>query len=540
MINQQLLDYIKHQTQQAGINNDEVKKTLISAGWQAVDIDEAFKSLTPSAQISSQPLVVTKQPVASIASATSAQTAASFGQKSEAKSSVFTGQVKAANPVSSPASVTASSQKFKLDKKVIIVVVAVVAGLLLLGGGVFAYFSYSQSPEKIAQQMFEKIFAVKSLEYAGDVEFDLEMDVSGLLGNNLSFFNGGNNSLPATATSTIKKTGSISLNFNGASDWQNSAAKGLFAFTVKVDAPTLGEFSLGSEVRTVNRNIYAKLSKAPNLMIFDLSSLENQWVNFGSVAFDDLDEEKKNFSDEEVAQIKDAFKRANIFKIVAKLPSEKIDGLNAYHYKFIVDKENLKNFLIKLDEISAEISLTVKEREDFEKEYAKFIAPEGEIWIGKDDLLPYKISLNFVIPETGDSKASGNISIVLSAKNYNKPVAVEVPAPVKTTEEIMSGFMRGLGGFDSGNTPPSPASIGLEQELGNGPSLDTSSSSPVVEPVIDPNQNLDSDNDGLNNSEEISQYKTDPNNPDTDGDGFKDGDEVKNGYNPNGSGKLLQ
>ncbi|MFH1482518.1 MAG: hypothetical protein ABIE46_03290, partial [Patescibacteria group bacterium] len=33
-------------------------------------------------------------------------------------------------------------------------------------------------------------------------------------------------------------------------------------------------------------------------------------------------------------------------------------------------------------------------------------------------------------------------------------------------------------------------------------------------------------------------YKTDPKNPDTDGDGYKDGDEVKNGFNPNGSGKL--
>lgn len=48
---------------------------------------------------------------------------------------------------------------------------------------------------------------------------------------------------------------------------------------------------------------------------------------------------------------------------------------------------------------------------------------------------------------------------------------------------------------------------------------------------------LDSDNDGLTSAQE-AQYGTDPNNPDTDGDGFKDGDEVSAGYNPKGAGRL--
>jgi hypothetical protein len=44
---------------------------------------------------------------------------------------------------------------------------------------------------------------------------------------------------------------------------------------------------------------------------------------------------------------------------------------------------------------------------------------------------------------------------------------------------------------------------------------------------------LDSDNDGLTDYEEKQIYKTDPFNPDTDGDGYSDGREVKNGYDPN-------
>lgn len=49
----------------------------------------------------------------------------------------------------------------------------------------------------------------------------------------------------------------------------------------------------------------------------------------------------------------------------------------------------------------------------------------------------------------------------------------------------------------------------------------------------------DTDNDGLFDGEEVNFYKTDPLNPDTDGDRYLDGEEVKGGYNPKGSGQLL-
>jgi len=44
-------------------------------------------------------------------------------------------------------------------------------------------------------------------------------------------------------------------------------------------------------------------------------------------------------------------------------------------------------------------------------------------------------------------------------------------------------------------------------------------------------KNLDSDNDGLPDWQEAI-YKTDPHNPDTDGDGYLDGEEVASGYSP--------
>jgi len=47
---------------------------------------------------------------------------------------------------------------------------------------------------------------------------------------------------------------------------------------------------------------------------------------------------------------------------------------------------------------------------------------------------------------------------------------------------------------------------------------------------------VDSDRDGLSDSDETGIYHTDPANPDTDGDGYNDGDEVRNGYSPRHGG----
>ena len=55
MVNQQLLDYIKQQLQQ-GISKEQIKGSLMTNGWQAQDIDEAFSFISnPASQSSSVP-----------------------------------------------------------------------------------------------------------------------------------------------------------------------------------------------------------------------------------------------------------------------------------------------------------------------------------------------------------------------------------------------------------------------------------------------------------------------------------------------------
>jgi len=49
----------------------------------------------------------------------------------------------------------------------------------------------------------------------------------------------------------------------------------------------------------------------------------------------------------------------------------------------------------------------------------------------------------------------------------------------------------------------------------------------------------DTDHDGLTDGDEVLIWKTNPLNPDSDGDSYLDGEEVRNGYNPLGPGKLF-
>lgn len=83
--------------------------------------------------------------------------------------------------------------------------------------------------------------------------------------------------------------------------------------------------------------------------------------------------------------------------------------------------------------------------------------------------------------------------------------------------------LRGKGNTQANNTVNNTTNSAAKNVTSNTPT------------VNDPNG--DPDGDALTNQEEAT-YGTDPNNPDTDGDGFKDGAEVEKGFNPLGAGKL--
>lgn len=467
MVNQQLLDYIKQQSQQ-GISKEQIKSSLMANGWQAQDIEEAFNS-----------------------SVLPAQTLA----PSDTPSQSF------------------SPQPHRGLNKILLVIVFIIGGVLIIGGGAFAYFNYFQSPEKIVQKMTTQLTKIKSLEYSGEIK--VEADTGDLLSGV------GSLSQPRQPVSN-NKTSHSSINFTGSSDIQKlDDPKGLLVFNIKTDALPQGKFAFGLEIRTISKIIYVKLSDVPNLGFFDLSAVKNQWIKIDTEALkkqfglEKLEEQVKEAQKKQgltpvIEKLKTAVQQAKIFKITQKLAGEKIEGVNTYHYKFIIDKEGVKNLFVEISKIIEDRTLIEEELKEFDKSL-ETVELEGEIWIGKKDLLPYKITLSSIIKETDKSKTSGKVSFTLLLKSFNKPVQIDIPQQAKPLEEFLGGLFGGLQGLTPGGAVPSAG----QQDF-----------------------NKDTDKDGLPDQLETI-YGTNPNKADTDGDGFKDGEEIEKGYNPNGPGKLF-
>jgi len=119
----------------------------------------------------------------------------------------------------------------------------------------------------------------------------------------------------------------------------------------------------------------------------------------------------------------------------------------------------------------------------------------------------------------------GVLMVMLPRSQKNTPVAEATPTP--SEDPLFSGQKTGSGDdqlfTNDGGTP-----------------TDNGSSLTIASKGICPEQwggQADSDQDELPDSVEAT-YKTDPNKADTDGDGYKDGEEIKNGYDPERSGSV--
>jgi hypothetical protein len=117
-----------------------------------------------------------------------------------------------------------------------------------------------------------------------------------------------------------------------------------------------------------------------------------------------------------------------------------------------------------------------------------------EVWISSSSFLPLHIQASVL----DTAKASEmQADIFLSA--YGDPVVITPPTQFMSSLEMLQKMTEGM-----------------MEYLGQ-----------------------DEDEDGLTNDKEMT-YHTDPQDADSDDDGYSDGQEVEGGYDPNGPGKLEQ
>lgn len=308
-------------------------------------------------------------------------------------------------------------------------------------------------------------------------------------------------------------------------------------------------------------------------------------------------------------KIEEKLATCDIYSFQKLLTSEKINGVDTYHYQVSLNKTGLKQCIVDIVKLAAAESVkmpgfegaTVEIKdEDINKlldDMFKYIEKaDGEVWIGKEDLLFHKSSWSFVASDP-ESKDNGKVKldITVNMSDFDTQRQISEPDKSKSIIDIYQEIMAKSSGitveemqgkqrdtirisdlmqidtaldlyFDDNqkypqkldnlmpdyisNIPANPTPGGIPYTYEPSTDLSTFKLSFVLETgnytyaaglhVLVPeglDQGTDTDGDGLTDDQE-NYFGTDINKADTDGDGYKDGNEVKNGYNPNGEGKL--
>ena len=403
-------------------------------------------------------------------------------------------------------------------------------------------------------------------------------------------------------------------------------------------------FTVDGESRSVNKIFYLKINNIPNIpflnqagssqLLSTLQGIAGTWLkidpqeiqksfltssatplsNQVMLNVNQQEDTYKQFTDllgKLQPKFKSSLANASIYSYQSLLTSEKINGVECYHYKVALDKEGFKQFIIQFIKIynTEAKGSTIQglptnnsiNESDLNKQvdslFKYFNTNTGEVWIGQKDFMTYKMLWHFVMKNPDDKNGSQvKIDFVSTFSDINTPKSISEPTGAKSIIDVYTELMAKATGKTTAeiqaqqrdsqrlsdishlktalllyaddhtmkysktldelvpdyisSIPKNPTPGGVDytyepsQDLkfyqlsfvlevgtsGYGPGLHIQTQEGI-------DKGKDTDSDGLTDDQE-NYFGTDVNKADTDGDGYNDGDEVKNGFNPNGTGNL--
>lgn len=287
------------------------------------------------------------------------------------------------------------------------------------------------------------------------------------------------------------------------SDNSSLAVKSQIIFDGGLDKAVIGQLVLKNEIqiqelnflanfemRLMQDKIFFRISEVPAIPFMDLAKVKNNWYkHIPSASGDD--------QGQALIRLKGFLSNSKLVSVIERLPDEQINGQLAYHYLIEADIGNIQNLIALMPD-------KIKNEQEFN--ISGLSGQEFEAWVGKKDNYLYRLVGIF----EGDEIT---VNFALNTSQFDQTVAIEQPSDWSS----MTDFSQDL--FDKTNFLDIPL-------FGYLVGLDTQA---FIE---------DTDEDGLYTIWE-NMFGTDPEKPDTDGDGYKDGEEVRNGYNPKGEGSLF-
>ncbi len=406
----------------------------------------------------------------------------------------------------------AKKRESKIGKRFIIIL----SLALLFVAFITSAFVYIQNtPEKVIDDMMAQMTTLKSAHYkikmqgqfadSKDEEmskssFDKMQNLLGLM--SVVMMDGGlsigDMTQPAVMSNIFELEGDMD-----AQDSNNQK----FQFALSLD-----DFGASVEAKSIGKELYVKLSELSKerdaeeisfIDFFNLGMFADQWVKisleeieetFGAQGLSEEVEKQQQaaeLTEDQIEQVENLAKEIKRFEIKEVLGKEIVDGDQVYHYQISLLKEGIKEYMARLNEITHQFE--EKQLQYFQDGFEDIGETTLDLWISKGDRWLYKA--------VGQVEANGEkAKIEFELTKHNQSIEISAPKDYKALEEIVEKIQK--------------------SEAGNEFQIDT-------------------DQDGLTDFDE-SIWGTNINNSDTDGDGYGDSEEIKNGYDPLGPGILFE
>lgn len=381
--------------------------------------------------------------------------------------------------------------KAKTNKKVLIFLLVL---FLLVGTVAYgAYYKiYQANPDRIFLAAVENFINNQS----GTIRSNIDVSITPNKDN-----------LPPAAEivsvpDEIKASLRLNTNFAKADGFEKSDTLLSFNFDSAGEiVPGLNLDTLQPEVnfRVVGPNdLFVKINGLETLTMFNLNRLNDQWLHanleltssFLESGIYSLGGNGEN--SQLIAKALEIYKK-NSFLVLKNMGTEIVNNEKAWHFSMALDKDILAQYVLSLDEAAQEEGLESKVHsiDEVKKEFAN-VEFNGEIYISKSTNQFAKLVTNINV-----NHEDGRLVTTISGEylNANKPINIVTPDDYISVEEA-AGFLMS----------PSSDSYPTDLDAASFEGIDSS---------------------------DLDLY-----NIDSDGDGYSDGEELDNGYNPYGEGLL--
>ncbi len=285
--------------------------------------------------------------------------------------------------------------------------------LTLLFGTIFYYFKIYLSPLRITTLMVNRIYDVKTFDFKGSGNVNIEGDfskVSQLLPNKYN----------------------INTNYSGTVDVANKSA---LKMTSDVSMIAQNLFALNFDSRLLDNKLYLNIKNIPEFGLPNTDSFINQWIKIDVPSVYRGHEVKRI----EGNTIKTLIDNERPFEFLSISKNENIDGINVYHIVFKINKEDFFKILIKIIE-SMGLNIDDGDRKTINKVKDRVEFNTGEMWIDKRDYYLRRVELTATV--AGDIETNQKIAfdMVMNFSKFNIPSNINSPTNSKPIEEILLDF----------------------------------------------------------------------------------------------------